>query len=125
MRFWTQKRITAENLLDLGRCGCRWEGNIKWYRKDTGCALDSSAQDRGCWRVRERGNKSSGSIKRRVFLDQLSECQLLKKDSVLWSEPKPYVFLILTCEMAVSCIHSTIFLLSFPSVAGWNFGTVF
>jgi hypothetical protein len=33
----------------------------------------------------ERGNESSGPIKGREFLDQLSDCQLLKLDSDPWS----------------------------------------
>jgi hypothetical protein len=32
----------------------------------------------------EHGNESSGSVKR-VFLDRLSGCKFLQKDSVLWS----------------------------------------
>jgi hypothetical protein len=33
----------------------------------------------------ERFNKLSGSLKGGKFLDQLSECQILKKDSAVWS----------------------------------------
>jgi hypothetical protein len=33
---------------------------------------------------RESGNKSSGSMKGREYLEQLSDYQLLKKDTVTW-----------------------------------------
>jgi hypothetical protein len=33
----------------------------------------------------EHGNELLGSIKGGEFLDQLSDCQLLKKDSAPWS----------------------------------------
>jgi hypothetical protein len=33
----------------------------------------------------EHGNEPSGSIKGGEFLDQLSDCQLLKKDSAPWN----------------------------------------
>jgi hypothetical protein len=33
----------------------------------------------------EHGNEPSDSIKRRVFRHQLSDCQIIKKDSAPWS----------------------------------------
>jgi len=50
------------------------------------CGLDSSGS--GYEPVvgpYEGGNEPSGSIKGREFLDYLSDCQLLKKDSAPWS----------------------------------------
>jgi hypothetical protein len=50
------------------------------------CGLDSSdSGQRPLVVFCEHGNKSSGSIKFREFLDYLSDYQLLKKDPTLWS----------------------------------------
>ena len=43
---------------------------------------------------KKKAMQYSGSIKFGVFLDQLSDCQLLKKDPLLCSRIKPYVILI-------------------------------
>jgi hypothetical protein len=49
------------------------------------CGLDSSREGQGLMAgFCENGNEPSGSIKGREFLDYLSDCQLLKKDSAPW-----------------------------------------
>ena len=66
-----------------------WDDNIKMDLKEVGWeyGLDRAGSGQGqvagtC----ECGNELSGYIKCGEFLDQLKNVQLLKKDSVPWSE---------------------------------------
>jgi len=69
---------------------CRWKDNIKTYIKDKGDDdvdwMDSSGTEQGpavgsC----EYGNELSGSVQERKFLEQLRDCQILKKQSATCS----------------------------------------
>jgi hypothetical protein len=52
----------------------------------------------------EHVDELSGSVKGREFLDQLSNCQLLKKDSALWSYLR--IFTQIKCFGCLSVLHS-------------------
>jgi len=56
----------------LGRPRRRWVDNIRMDLQEVGCGYMDSiglAQDRDRWRTSECGNKPSGSVKCREFLD--------------------------------------------------------
>jgi hypothetical protein len=78
-----------ERKTPLGRPSGRWVDNIKMDLREIGWeGVDwmHLAYDKGtvasCF---EHDNEPSGSIKGGGFLDKLSDCQLLKKDSVPWT----------------------------------------
>jgi hypothetical protein len=48
-------------------------------------------------------NVLSGSIKCEEFLDTLTDCQLFKKDSGLWTQVLPRRVLVLRSNYAVKC----------------------
>jgi hypothetical protein len=65
----------------------RWENNIKIYLKVIGCELDSCGTGKGkAVGPYEHGNEPSGFTKGGEFLNQLSNYQLLNKDSVSLSQ---------------------------------------
>jgi hypothetical protein len=54
--------------------------------KEIGCELDSPGSGQSpLISAFEHGNGVSGSIKSGVFLDQLSDCQIFKRDCASWS----------------------------------------
>jgi hypothetical protein len=71
----------------LGKRRRRWTNNTKVGPKEnyvSGLDLSGPGQDPMAGSC-EHGNVNSGSIKGREFLDQVNDCQILKKESVLWS----------------------------------------
>jgi hypothetical protein len=75
----------SEGKRPLGRPRHRWEDNIKMIIEEIGCdGVDwiQMTQDKVQWQAFvNTGNKSSGSMKGREFLHQLSNYQFFKKDS--------------------------------------------
>jgi hypothetical protein len=80
-RFWS--KIVKR---PVGRPRRMWEDNIKMDLEEIVCEnvdwIHVVQDGAGCC---EHGNEPSGSIKCGEFLDQLSDCQLLKKNSARWS----------------------------------------
>jgi len=60
----------------------RWEDNIKMDLKEFGYESGDWIHVADCW---ELGNELSGSIKAWEFLDELSDCHLLNRNSAPWS----------------------------------------
>jgi hypothetical protein len=84
--FWSENLKGRDHSEDLGVDGriilewILWKigwGSVDWIHV---------AQVRNQWQGScEHGNELSDSIKGRELLDQLSDCQLLKKDSAPWN----------------------------------------
>jgi hypothetical protein len=72
----------------LGRPRCKWENNIRidiWEIRVGKYGLDASGSQVPVADSCERGNEPSDSVRGGVFLDELSDYQLLKKYCVPWS----------------------------------------